>query len=140
MRSIMLLCAACCCVFCGCQTAHVKVGADGVWEATLASHWFSRDIDSFSAEVREGGKFTLSLNGYKGDVSEQLPAFTREMWQGLAFLGQIAAATVNPAAASVAAPASTGGPQFTAAKAQSSQSAAPSADKDCDGGVCAPQN
>lgn len=101
MRSIMLLCAACCCVFCGCQTAHVKVGADGVWEATLASHWFSRDIDSFSAEVREGGKFTLSLNGYKGDASEQLPAFTREMWSGLAILGRLAGSAINPAVAAV---------------------------------------
>ena len=139
MKKLMIIATAAAAAA-GCQTAHVKVDGDGKWEATVRSHWFSREIADLSGEVMEGGKFKFALNGYKGDVSEQLPAFTREMWQGLAFLGQIAAATVNPAAASVAAPASTGGPQFTAAKAQSSQSAAPSADKDCDGGVCAPQN
>ena len=46
-------------------------------------------------------KFTLSLNGYKGDASEQLPAFTREMWSGLAILGRLAGSAINPAVAAV---------------------------------------
>ena len=41
------------------------------------------------------------LNGYKEDVSEKFPAFTREMWAGLGVIGRLAAATVNPTAASV---------------------------------------
>ena len=102
MRSVMLLCAAaCCCVLCGCQTAHVRVDGNGVWEATLSSHWFSRDIDSFTANIQEGGKFSLALNGYKGDISEQLPAFTKEMWSGLAILGRLAGSAINPAVAAV---------------------------------------
>lgn len=103
MRSIILLCIAACCgaVFCGCETAHIKVGDNGTWEAWLSSHWLSRDIDSFAAQVQEGGKFTMQLNGYKGDVSEQLPAFTKEMWSGLAILGRLAGSAINPAVAAV---------------------------------------
>ena len=85
----------------GCQTAHVKCEGDGKWEASINSHWFRRDVDGFKAEVQPGGVFSIDLNGYKSDASEQLPAFTKEMWSGLAILGRIAATTMNPAAASV---------------------------------------
>lgn len=91
----MTLFAAACAAaaLCGCQTAHVRCDGDGKWEASVNSHWFRRDIDGFEAEVTQGGQFKLKLNGYKGDASEQLPAFTREMWNGLAVLGRMAAGT-----------------------------------------------
>ena len=82
----------------GCQTAHVKTPE---WEASINSHWFKRDVDKLSVQRQADGSYTLDLNGYKGDASEQLPAFTREMWSGLAILGRIAATAVNPAASAV---------------------------------------
>lgn len=89
------------CLLAGCQTAHVKVGSDGTWEATVRSHMFSREFSEMSGEVQDGGKFKFALKGYKGDTSEQLPNFTREMWSGLGFIGQLAASMYSPAAATV---------------------------------------
>ena len=82
----------------GCQTAHIKTAE---WEASVNSHWFKRDVDKLSVTRGADGSYTVDLNGYKGDTSEQLPAFTREMWAGIGFLGQIAASMYSPAAASV---------------------------------------
>lgn len=85
----------------GCHTAHIKVEGDGKWEADLYDNFIGRKIEKCSANVQEGGKFIFNLNGYETDTSEQLPAFTKEMWAGLGILGRIAAATVNPTAATV---------------------------------------
>ncbi len=82
----------------GCQTAHVKTPE---WEASINSHWFKRDVDKLSVQRQADGSYTLDLNGYKGDASEQLPAFTREMWSGLAILGRLAGSAVNPAVSAV---------------------------------------
>ena len=82
----------------GCQTAHVKTPE---WEASINSHWFKRDVDKLSVQRLADGSYAIDLNGYKGDTSEQLPAFTREMWSGLAILGRLAGSAVNPAVAAV---------------------------------------
>ena len=82
----------------GCQLTHVKTDE---WEVSMRSHWFKRDVDKFEVTRSADGSYSVSLNGYKSDASEQFPAFTREMWGGLAILWRIAAATVNPTAAAV---------------------------------------
>lgn len=82
----------------GCQLTHVKTPE---WEVSLRSHWFKRDVDKFDVQRNADGSYSVSLNGYKSDTSEQLPAFTREVWAGLGVLGRIAGAAVNPAVASV---------------------------------------
>lgn len=85
----------------GCHTAHVKVTPDGGWEADLYDNMISRDIKSFTGEVKEGGQFKFALNGYQSDVSEQLPAFTREMWQGVALGMRLGLTAASPAVATV---------------------------------------
>lgn len=82
----------------GCTTAHIKTPE---WEATVKSHWLKRDVDKFRVQRLADGSYSVDLNGYKTDASEQFPAWTREMWSGLGILGRLAAATINPAAASV---------------------------------------
>lgn len=82
----------------GCQLTNVKTPE---WEVSLRSHWFKRDVDKFNVTRNADGSYSVDLNGYKSDASEQFPAFTREMWSGLGILGRIAAATVNPTAAAV---------------------------------------
>lgn len=87
----------------GCQTATVKCQGEGRWEASVRSHWFTREIKGFSAEVSDGGKFKISLSGYKGDTSQQLPIFTRDVFNGVVALGQLvpmASKSVAPAASS----------------------------------------
>ena len=84
--------------FGGCSLTSVKTPE---WEAHVRSHWFKRDVDKLEVQRNADGSYSVFLNGYKSDASEQLPAFTREMWGGLAILGRIAAATVNPTAAAV---------------------------------------
>ena len=100
-RGAALVAAAAAAGLAGCQTAHDKVEGDGKWEATVRSHWFAREVKGLKANVQEGGRFEIDLTGYKGDTSEQLPVFTREMWAGLGFIGQLAATMYSPAAASV---------------------------------------
>lgn len=91
----------------GCQSSKFEkriTHPDGTQDDVRVSIWsnmFKRDLDSFNLDRKGEGEFTLALNGYKSDTSEQLPAFTREMWSGLGILGRIAAATVNPTAAAV---------------------------------------
>lgn len=84
--------------FGGCSLTSVKTPE---WEAHVRSHWFKRDVDKLDIQRSADGSYSVSLNGYKSDASEQFPAFTREMWSGLGILGRIAAATVNPTAAAV---------------------------------------
>lgn len=85
----------------GCHTAHIEVGPDGTWSADIYDNFIRREFKGLKAEVAEGGKFKAEVNGYATDASEQLPAFTREMWAGLGILGRLAASTINPAVASV---------------------------------------
>ena len=82
----------------GCQSVAIKTPE---WEATIKSHWFRRDVDKLAVQRLADGSYSVDLNGYKGDASEQLPAFTKEMWAGLGILGRIAATAVNPAASAV---------------------------------------
>lgn len=84
----------------GCHTAHIEVGPDGTWSADIYDNFIRREFKGFKAEVAEGGKFKAEVNGYATDASEQLSAFTKEMWAGLGILGRIAASTINPVAAS----------------------------------------
>lgn len=83
-------------LFSGCTTAHIKTGE---WEATINSHWLKRDVDKLSITRGADGSYTVNLNGYKSDTSEQLPAFTREMWNGLAVIGRLAMGAPAPVAA-----------------------------------------
>ena len=85
----------------GCHTAHIEVLGDGKWNADIYDNLVRREIKSFTGTVKDGGQFEFAINGYQTDTSEQLPAFTREMWNGLAIIGRLAGATVNPAVASV---------------------------------------
>lgn len=85
----------------GCQTAEVQVDGQGKWSAKVRSHWFKRDVDKFSASVDRNGVFSIDLNGYKGDASEQLPAFTREMWAGIAMGMRLGLTAASPAVATV---------------------------------------
>lgn len=85
----------------GCHTAHIKVEGDGKWEADLYDNFIGRKIEKCSADVKEGGQFTFNLGGYSSDASEQLPASLKEFWAGVGILGRLAAATFNPAVASV---------------------------------------
>ena len=82
----------------GCQLTHVKTPE---WELSLRSHWLKRDVDKCEVVRKADGSYSVSLNGYKSDASEQFPAFTREMWYGLGMLGRLAGAAVNPAVAGV---------------------------------------
>lgn len=82
----------------GCQSVAIKTPE---WEATIKSHWFRRDVDKLAVQRLADGSYSVDLNGYKGDASEQLPAFTKEMWAGLGILGRLAASTINPAVASI---------------------------------------
>lgn len=82
----------------GCQSVAIKTPE---WEATIKSHWFRRDVDKLAVQRLADGSYSVDLNGYKGDASEQLPAFTKEMWAGLGILGRLAASTINPAASAV---------------------------------------
>ena len=84
--------------FAGCSLTSVKTPE---WEAHVRSHWLKRDVDKLEVQRNADGSYSVFLNGYKSDASEQLPAFTRDMWLGLGMLGRIAASTFNPAVASV---------------------------------------
>lgn len=127
MRKLTLMIGAAALALAGCHTAHIEVKGDGTWSADIYDNWISREINGFEAEVAEGGKFRAKLSGMKSDVSEQLPAFTREMWAGLGFLGQTLAAMYNPAAATVQ-------QQGTTASVQ--QQAASAATSACPDGAC----
>jgi len=82
----------------GCTTAYIETPE---WKAKINSHWLKRDVDKLAVQRLADGSYSVDLNGYKSDASEQLPAFTREMWAGLGILGRIAATTINPAASAV---------------------------------------
>ena len=99
MKKLMITLAALAVVeLTGCTTAHIKTGE---WEATIKSHWLKRDVDKLAISRQADGSYSLDLNGYKSDTSEQLPAFTREFWAGVAILGRLAGSAVNPAVAAV---------------------------------------
>ena len=106
MKQILTI-AALAAMAAGCQSSKFEkriTHPDGTQDEVCVSIWsnmFKRDLDSFNLDRKGEGEFTLALNGYKGDMSEQLPAFAREMWTGLGILGRIAAAPVNPTAAAV---------------------------------------
>ena len=97
MKKLMLIGIAAA-ALAGCQSTEIKTPE---WEVRIKSNMFKRDVDKVSVDRLADGSYSVYLNGYKGDVSERLPEFTREMWAGLGFLGQIAASLYNPAAASV---------------------------------------
>lgn len=97
MKKLLMLAVAAL-LFDGCQTAYIKTPE---WEAKISSHMFKRDVDKLAVQRQLDGSYSIDLNGYKGDVSEQFPIWTREMWQGLGIIGRIAATAVNPAAAGV---------------------------------------
>ena len=103
MKKLKMVALAACAaaMLAGCHTAHIEVLGDGKWSADIYDNLVRRDIKSFTGTVKEGGQFEFAINGYQTDTSEQLPAFTREMWSGLAILGRIAGSTVNPAVAAV---------------------------------------
>jgi len=82
----------------GCSTTYVKTPE---WEAKVTSHWLKRDVDKLAVNRLADGSYSVDLNGYKSDASEQLPAFTKEMWAGIGILGRLAGAAINPAVASV---------------------------------------
>ena len=90
-----------CLVMAGCQFAMLESDGDGKWKAKVCSHMFSRQFERFAADKKSAGEFSLQLNGYKGDTSEQLPIFTKETLYGAALLARIAAAAYNPAASGV---------------------------------------
>ena len=94
----LLIFAALAAIASGCSSTYVKTPE---WEAKVTSHLFKRDVDKLAVSRLADGSYSVDLNGYKGDASEQLPAFTKEMWTGLGILGRIAGAAVNPAVASV---------------------------------------
>ena len=71
-----LVIAAALAIAAGCTTAHIKTPE---WEATINSHWLKRDVDKLAISRQADGSYSVDLNGYKTDTSEQLPAFTREM-------------------------------------------------------------
>jgi hypothetical protein len=85
----------------GCQFAMLESDGDGKWKAKVCSHMFSRQFERFAADKKSAGEFSLQLNGYKGDTSEQLPIFTKETLYGAALLARIAAVAYNPAASGV---------------------------------------
>ena len=85
----------------GCQFAMLESDGEGKWKAKVCSHMFSRQFERFAADKKSGGEFSLQLNGYKGDTSEQLPVFTKETLYGAALLARIAAVAYNPAASGV---------------------------------------
>ena len=135
-----ILFAALAAIFAGCQTAHIETPE---WKASINSHWFKRDVDKLAVTRQADGSYSLSLNGYKSDASEQLPAFTREMWQGLAFVGQLVAASASPVRApSIAVPVaaepakSAGGAADPLPAATASMSAGGAADPLCADGSC----
>ena len=103
MKKLKMVALAACAaaMLAGCHTAHIEVLGDGKWNADIYDNLVRREIKSFTGTVKEGGQFEFAINGYQTDTSEQLPAFTREMWSGLAILGRIAGSTVNPAVAAV---------------------------------------
>ena len=82
----------------GCQLTHVKTPE---WEASLRSHWFKRDVDKLEVQRNADGSYSVSLNGYHSDASEQFNQMLQQSFQGLALLGRLAGAAVNPAVASV---------------------------------------
>lgn len=82
----------------GCTSTTIKT--DG-WEAKIGNHWFAKDVDKFNVTRSADGSYSIDLNGYREDVSEKLPLFTKEMWYGIGIIGRIAAAVANPVAASV---------------------------------------
>lgn len=91
----------------GCQSSSFKkrvTRPDATVEevdVSIWSHMFKRDVDSFTLKRTGEGEFDLALNGYKSDTSEQLPATISQAFAGLALIGRIAGAAVNPAVASV---------------------------------------
>ncbi len=97
----MMALAACAAALAGCHTAHIEVLGDGKWSADIYDNMVRREIKTFTGSVKEGGQFEFAINGYRTDASEQLPAFTREMWSGLAVIGRLAGTVFNPAVASV---------------------------------------
>lgn len=82
----------------GCQLTHVKTDE---WEVSLRSHWFKRDLDKFEVQRNADGSYSVALNGYHSDASEQFNQMLQQSFQGLALLGRLAGAAVNPAVASV---------------------------------------
>lgn len=97
MKKLMLIAIAAA-ALAGCQSTEITTPE---WGVTIKSHWLKRDVDRVSVDRLADGSYSVYLNGYKSDASERLPEFTREMWAGLGFLGQIAASMYNPAAATV---------------------------------------
>lgn len=97
-KLMVIVAAAMCAAMFGCTSTTVETPE---WKAKIANHWFARDVDKFTVNRLADGSYTIALNGYKEDVSEQFPAFTREMWAGLGIIGRLAAATINPASSAV---------------------------------------
>ena len=96
MKKLMIIAALA--ALAGCTTTTVETAE---WKAKLGNHWFARDVDKFSVTRSADGSYSIDLNGYREDVSEKLPLFTKEMWYGLGILGRIAATAYNPAASAV---------------------------------------
>lgn len=96
MKKLMIIAALA--ALAGCTTTTVKTAE---WEAKIGNHWFAKDVDKFNVTRSADGSYSIDLNGYREDVSEKLPLFTKEMWYGLGILGRIAATAYNPAASAV---------------------------------------
>lgn len=82
----------------GCSSMTVETPE---WKVNSLTHWFQREVKEFNVERNADGSYRIGVNGYKSDASEQLPAFTREMWAGIGILGRLVGSAVNPAVASV---------------------------------------
>ena len=102
--SVLLLLAICGCVafvFVGCSSTKVQVDKDGGWSVKVDTDWLKRELQSFHAKKDSNGVVEVEFNGYKHDTSEQLAKNAAEFWSGIAILGRLAGATINPAVAGV---------------------------------------
>lgn len=97
MKKIIIPMLASACMLAGCTTTTIETDE---WKVKSMSHWLKRDVDRLSVERTKDG-YKVNVNGYRSDASEQLPAFTREMWDGIGILGRLAGSVFNPAVASV---------------------------------------
>lgn len=96
MKKLMIIAALA--ALAGCTSTSIETAE---WKAKVSNHWFAKDVDKLSITKAADGSYSIDLNGYREDVSEKLPLFTKEMWYGLGILGRIAATAYNPAASAV---------------------------------------
>jgi hypothetical protein len=89
------------CGLVGCSTTEIESDGNGGYRIKARTSWIDREIKRLSGKVMEHGKFEFELEGVTSDVSEQLPAFTREMWQGIALGLRMGLTAVQPAVATV---------------------------------------